>query len=62
MDRMKKFLNLVTGTNWRQPPAVWNEELRTALSNGLVKVGWGGILEVTGEGDIVRDRPGRDIQ
>lgn len=49
-DRMRTFLSLVSSANWRTPPRVWNEEFRSALNDGLVRVGWGGILVVTKEG------------
>lgn len=45
-----KFLRLVPSANWREPPRVWNEQLRRALSDGLVTVGWGGVLKLTDAG------------
>lgn len=50
-DRLRQFLSLVPNANWRgQPPAVWNEQLREALSDGLVTVGFGGLLSLTDAG------------
>jgi hypothetical protein len=49
-DRLKNFLALVRAGGWRSPTPTWNEELRSALSDGLVKVGWGGVLELTDVG------------
>lgn len=50
MDMMTRFLARVPSANWRTPPDVWNVELRKALNNGLVTVGWGGILKLTDAG------------
>jgi hypothetical protein len=30
--------------------SVWGDQVRFSLSNNLVKVGWGGVLELTPEG------------
>lgn len=50
MERLVKFLSLVPGARWRSAPPTWNVELQTALSDDLVKIGWGGILELTDAG------------
>jgi hypothetical protein len=49
-DRLADFLRLVRSQDWRDPPAIWNEQLRRALSDGLVTVGWGGVLKLTEAG------------
>ncbi len=49
-EKLAKFLKLVPGASWRMPPAVWNEQLRRALSDHLVTVGFGGVLELTSAG------------
>lgn len=52
-DRLRQFLSLVPNANWRgrgHPPAVWNEQLREALSDNLVTVGFGGLLKLTDAG------------
>lgn len=51
-EKMDQFLNLVAG-GMTKPPPVWNEELREALSKGLVTVGWGGAI-VTVKGQLNR--------
>jgi len=49
---MEIFLALVPLAGWRRSvPPTWRDELREALSGGLVKVGWGGIIELTETGD-----------
>lgn len=49
-DRLRDFLLLVRNQDWRNPPAVWNEQLREALSDHLVTIGWGGVLKLTDAG------------
>jgi hypothetical protein len=44
------FLRLVERSSWRKVPKVWNEQLRKSLSDRLVKVGFGGVLELTDAG------------
>lgn len=46
-ERLIKFLQIVPSAGWRKVPKGWNEEFRKALSDGLVKVGWGGIIQLT---------------
>jgi hypothetical protein len=48
--KMLNFLNLVATSNWRMPPAAWNKPFREALNEGLVTVGWGGVLKLTDAG------------
>jgi len=54
VSTVAKFLDLVPTARWRQPPSVWNEALRVALSDGLIRVGFGGILMLTEKGRKVR--------
>lgn len=50
-EKLLKFLRLVPTANWRQnTPPVWNEQLRQALSDGLVGFGFGGLLKLTDAG------------
>ena len=49
-ERLVTFLNLVATANWRQPPPVWNEQLRQALSDDLVRIGFGGVIKLTDAG------------
>lgn len=52
MDRLAKFLNLVPGARWRSRtvPAVWSGEVREALGDDLIKIGFGGVIELTEAG------------
>lgn len=52
-ERLDHFLRLIPSANWRQPPPAWNKELRTALSDRLVTVGFGGVLKLTSEGEAI---------
>lgn len=55
--KLLQFLRLVPSANWRgNPPAVWNAELRESLSDNLVKVGWGGKLELTPAGRLALEQ------
>ena len=49
-EKLINFLARARHANWREPPAVWNEQLRQALSENLVTVGWGGVIKVTDAG------------
>lgn len=52
--QLEKFLSVVAeGVFRNRVPAAWNAEMRAALSDDLVKVGFGGILELT--------KAGRDV-
>jgi hypothetical protein len=53
--QLAKFLSVVgQGPGWRNGvPAVWNDEMRAALGDDLVKVGFGGVIELT--------KAGRDV-
>lgn len=51
-ESLTKFLKIVPCANWRHVPAVWSDQLRLALSDGLVTVGWGGVLKLTDEGRL----------
>jgi hypothetical protein len=48
-ERDKEFLTMLKFGK-HHIPQVWNEELRHAISNGWVTVGWGGIRELTDAG------------
>lgn len=48
-DRLATFLRLVSRGDWR-PPAVWGGEIRRALSDRLVTIGFGGALKLTDAG------------
>lgn len=47
---LHQFLDCVRLVRWRKPPKVWNEIYREALSERYVKVGFGGVLELTEAG------------
>lgn len=51
-DRLTKFLQIVFTSRMRSGavPKVWAVEYRQALSDGLVSIGWGGVLDLTDEG------------
>lgn len=50
---MEIFLTLVPLAGWRKEvPPPWRDSFREALSNGLVKVGWGGRIELTDLGEL----------
>lgn len=50
-EQLVKFLELVPQANWRRNmPTVWNEQLRQALSEGLVAIGFGGVFVLTDAG------------
>lgn len=51
MDKLRRFLGLVASGDWRDPPVhVWGEEIRRALSDQLVTIGFGGVLKLTDAG------------
>jgi hypothetical protein len=52
MDRLAKFLSLVPSARWRSRtvPAAWSNEVRAALSDDLIKIGFGGAIELTEAG------------
>lgn len=49
-EKLIKFLKLVPSARWRDVPKVWNEQLRAALSDDFIKIGWGGVIELTDAG------------
>jgi len=49
-DRQCDFLSRVGVSRWRNVPKDWREEFREALSDSLVTVGWGGVIELTDAG------------
>lgn len=55
MTKMQKFLELVETAGWRiKVPPNWSNELQSSLSNGLVRVGFGGKIELTPKGQKKR--------
>lgn len=46
-ERMVKFLRALRHARWTNVPPVWFAELRHAMNEGWVTVGWGGVLELT---------------
>jgi hypothetical protein len=65
-ERLTAFLRLVrAGSIGRNAPPAWQEEMRCALSERLVTIGWGGVLKLTyaGEaraaGQLVQPEEGR---
>lgn len=55
-DRLQDFLRLVMRQEWRNPPSVWNEQLRVSLSDRFVTVGFGGVLKITEAGRAALDQ------
>jgi len=53
-EKLIRFLKAADGARWSHVPSVWLEQLRTALNENLVKVGWGGIIELTETGKIAK--------
>jgi hypothetical protein len=50
-EKLTKFLTLVPNANWRgNTPQTWSIQLRQSLSDGLVAVGFGGVLMLTDAG------------
>lgn len=47
-----KFLDLVRVAGWHgdSVPKVWHKEMREALSGDLIRVGFGGVIELTTAG------------
>ena len=50
MTRTTKFLYVCQTAKWHSVPRTWATEFRDALSGGLVRVGFGGIIELTSAG------------
>lgn len=52
MGRLAEFLALIRGGSFSngRPPRVWNAEYREALGSDLVRIGWGGKIELTEAG------------
>ena len=52
MERLVNFLALVRKGSFSngRPPSVWSAEYREALSASLVRIGWGGRIELTDAG------------
>lgn len=49
--KLTEFLKLVSRPNgWRDVPPIWNEQIRQSLNDGLVTVGFGGVLKLTDAG------------
>lgn len=53
-EKLIRFLKAADGARWAHVPDVWLEQLRAALSQRLVKVGWGGIIELTEAGKAAK--------
>jgi hypothetical protein len=53
-DRLREFLDVTSTANWKQPPRVWAPQLREALSESYVKIGFGGVLQLTVLGEMAR--------
>lgn len=53
-DRMRRFLMVAREAGWRATtnyvPVAWAEEYREALANNLVRIGFGGSIELTDAG------------
>lgn len=57
-EKTIKFLTLVPGAGWRANnransiPTVWNEQVRAALSDQLIAIGFGGAVRLTDAGRL----------
>jgi len=49
-EKLIKFLSVVKTARFRHVPPVWNIQMRQALNDSLIRVGWGGVLELTDAG------------
>jgi hypothetical protein len=49
-EKLINFLSRVPHANWRDPPKVWNDQIRHSMAESLITVGWGGILKLTESG------------
>lgn len=54
-ERLRQFLSLVKDGSFNSGdvPKVWNEQYRTAISDGLINIGFGGRLKVSDRGTKV---------
>jgi hypothetical protein len=53
-ERLQAFLILVKTAYWRAhngPPKCWNEEMRRAINDGLISIGFGGIIKLNPAGE-----------
>jgi hypothetical protein len=57
-DRLTEFLRLVRVARWRGAPHNWSIELRQALNDDLVSVGFGGLLKLTDKGEALASGQG----
>jgi hypothetical protein len=48
-DKLRRFLRTVPNARWRsgQMPPVWNEQVRQALCDQLILIGFGGLVKLT---------------
>jgi hypothetical protein len=49
-EKLLRFLRLVHVARWSKPPSVWEDQIRASISDGLVTVGWGGLIKLTDAG------------
>lgn len=56
--KLTEFLRVVKSSGRNIPNHVWGEEKRSALSDNLIKIGWGGVLELTDLGRAALKREG----
>lgn len=52
-ERLRQFLSLVPNAGWRASnpmPSVWNEQLREAMGESFIAIGFGGLLKLTDAG------------
>jgi hypothetical protein len=53
-EKLREFLDIAATANWRHVPTVWGPQLREALSESFIKVGWGGVIQLTVLGEMAR--------
>jgi hypothetical protein len=49
-ESLIRFLSVVNTARFKGVPPVWAVPMRQALSDHLIRVGWGGVLELTDAG------------
>ena len=51
-EKLNRFLNIVPAARWRSArvPSVWSDQLRAALNDNLVTIGFAGVIKLTDAG------------
>lgn len=62
MSETVKLLRILKGAGWTSVPPAWRDELRRALTTGIVTVGFGGVLKLTEAGEAMLRKPPADVR